>query len=121
MHVSAAVRLCQSKLAHANKISIKEHLSTHTAATGGVFLMGTEYGLTENERARLETLREMEELAAKKAGIYSRLLIDARLAQEMESLAKRHQERGKRLEILLFGEPKKQNDGGRYGVNEDEA
>ena len=83
--------------------------------------MATEYGLTEHERARLETLREMEELAAKKAGIYSRLLIDARLAQEMEALAKRHQERGKRLEILLFGQPKKQKDGGRYGVNEDET
>ena len=83
--------------------------------------MATEYGLTGSERARLETLRQMEELAAKKAGIYSRLLIDAHLAQKMEELAKRHQERGKVLEILLFGQPKKQKDGGRYEVKENET
>ena len=75
--------------------------------------MATDYGLTDGERGRLENLRQMEELAAKKAGIYSRLLIDARLAKMMEELAQRHQQRGKSLEILLFGQPQKQKSGGQ--------
>ena len=49
----------------------------------------------------------MEELAAKKAGIYSRLLIDARLAKKMEELQTRHTERKKALEELLYGKTKK--------------
>ena len=84
----------------------------HTALTG-VFFMVTDYGLTENERERLETLRQMENLAAKKAGIYSRLLIDARLAQKMEELVSHHQTREKALEILLYGQPQKQKGAGQ--------
>ena len=62
---------------------------------------------TGNEQAQIETLRQMENLAAKKAGIYSRLLIDARLAKKMEELQTRHKEREKALEELLYGKAKK--------------
>lgn len=56
-----------------------------------------------NEGAQLELLRQMEDLASKKAGVYSRLLIDAHLSKKMEELEKRHKEREKALEELLYG------------------
>ena len=62
---------------------------------------------TGNEQSQIELLLQMEELAAKKAGIYSRLLIDARLAKKMEELQARHTERKKALEELLYGKAKK--------------
>lgn len=63
--------------------------------------------ITKGERAQLENLRQMEDLASKKAGIYSRLLIDPKLAQKMEELEKRHKERENALYALLTGKPKK--------------
>ena len=70
--------------------------------------MQSSYEMTKGERAQLENLRQMEDLASKKAGIYSRLLIDARLAQKMEDLEKRHKEREKALQALLTGKPQKE-------------
>ena len=58
----------------------------------------------EREKQRLEELILMEDLAEKKAKIHSRLLTEPALAQEMESLAKRHAERKNRLKTLLTGE-----------------
>ena len=63
--------------------------------------------ITKGEREQLENLRQMEDLASKKAGIYSRLLIDAQLAQKMEQLEKRHKEREMALKALLYGKEKK--------------
>ncbi len=68
--------------------------------------MQASYELTANELEYLETLRQMEDLASKKAGVYSRLLIDAHLSKKMEELEKRHKDREKALEILLYGNPK---------------
>ena len=56
-------------------------------------------------------LAKREDLAEKKAKIYSRLLTEPALAQEMEALAKRHAERKMRLETLATGkEPKKEEE-----------
>ena len=73
--------------------------------------MQTDYEETKSETEQLENLLQMEELAAKKAGIYSRLLIDARLAQKMEGIEKGHKERAKAIENLLYVRPKKQKAG----------
>ena len=55
------------------------------------------------------SLLQMEDVAEKKAKIYSRLLTETSLAQEMEALAARHAERKKRLEKLATGkEPKEE-------------
>ena len=45
----------------------------------------------------LNVMSEMEDLAEKKAKIYSRLLTDAELAQEMEALSNRHKQRKQTL------------------------
>ena len=63
------------------------------------------------ERAETEILEElikMEDLAKKKARIYSRLLIEPALASEMENRAKRHETRRAQLEQLLCGKKEKQ-------------
>ena len=51
----------------------------------------------------LSTLVSVEDLAEKKAKIYSRLLTDATLAKDMEELALRHAKRKQALERLLNG------------------
>lgn len=48
-------------------------------------------------------LAQAEELAAKKAGIYSRLLTDTALSEDMEALALRHEQRKEMLEKLSGG------------------
>ena len=70
-----------------------------------------ERNLTDKEAEILLSLVKMEDIAEKKAKIYSRLLTEPALAQEMEALAKRHAERKMRLETLATGkEPKKEEE-----------
>lgn len=67
---------------------------------------------TARETELLQTLSSLEDLAEKKTKIYSRLLTEPSLAQEMESLSSRHKARRELLEKLAFGEcPKKKNEG----------
>lgn len=51
----------------------------------------------------LAVLAGAEELAAKKARIYSRLLTDPILAEDMEALASRHEQRKTVLDKLAGG------------------
>ena len=55
----------------------------------------------------LEGLEKREDLASKKCNIYARLLIDPDLAQAMEKLAHRHEERRSVLLDLQGKKPKK--------------
>lgn len=57
----------------------------------------------EREKDVLEKLKRLEDLAEKKTRIFSRLLMDAALAQDMEKLALSHEER-KQAVCLLLGE-----------------
>ena len=71
--------------------------------------------ITENtprETELIQTLAEIEDLAEKKTKIYSRLLTEQALAEEMELLSARHAARKTRLESLAFGKanPKKGQD-----------
>ena len=59
----------------------------------------------EGESELLSMLSEAEELSVKKARIYSRLLTDAALAEDMEALALRHERRKGALDKLA-GEKK---------------
>ena len=59
--------------------------------------------IMEEEREMLLSLFAMEDIAEKKAKIYSRLLTEPALAQEMEALSKRHAERKARLQKLATG------------------
>ena len=63
-------------------------------------------------------MKKLEDLAEKKAKIYARLLTDMHLAEEMKSLALRHEER-KELLVKLMGEKarKRQNEGGMSAMN----
>lgn len=63
--------------------------------------------MEEKEKKTLEELVLLEDLAEKKAKIYSRLLMDADKAKKMEELAARHATRKKELEELLFGKAQK--------------
>lgn len=58
-------------------------------------------------------LRRLEELAIRKAGVFGRTLTDTRLAEEMKSLAKWHEERANVL-AALDGETV-ENIGGKKG------
>ncbi len=67
---------------------------------------------TEREKKALERLMSVEDLAEKKAKIYSRLLTDAALAQDMGTLAVRHEKRKETLQGLALGKiPKKKKNG----------
>lgn len=57
----------------------------------------------------LTALLSLEDLAEKKTKSYSRLLTDAALAKDMESLAKRHAARKATIESLVSGKTEKQN------------
>ena len=59
-----------------------------------------------DETGLLHYLAKMEDLAEKKCKIYSRLLIDPRLAQDMESLAVAHAQGKKTLLTLAKKEEK---------------
>ena len=65
----------------------------------------------QRERAALKTLVGVEDIAEKKTRIFSRLLMDATLAQDMEKLAKRHEERKQTLLGLLGEKSKKKSSG----------
>lgn len=64
-------------------------------------------GGIEAENFLLLALADTERLAAKKATIYSKLLTDMRLAENMGALAIRHERRAERLEKKATGEGKK--------------
>lgn len=57
----------------------------------------------ELEGQSLETLLALEDLAEKKTRIYSRLLMDAAIAERLEELANRHKKRKEILSKLLYG------------------
>jgi hypothetical protein len=73
----------------------------------------------EREKDVLEKLKRLEDLAEKKTRIFSRLLMDAALAQDMEKLALSHEER-KQAVCLLLGEKsnKAQKEGAQKGEEE---
>lgn len=64
----------------------------------------------DRENEYLENIMELEDLGEKKTKIYSRLLMEPSLAEEMETLSVRHQKRKESIERLLYGKNKK--DGG---------
>ena len=69
------------------------------------------------EKDFLSALVKAEVLAEKKTRVYSRLLTEMSLAQEMEELSKRHAERKQRLQALLSGDVM-QKDGGMSENND---
>ena len=62
------------------------------------------------EKEIVERLIALEDLAEKKCKIYSRLLTEVSLAQEMENLASRHAERKKLIEKTIFKKGKEKNE-----------
>lgn len=65
---------------------------------------------TKREQSFVAPLSELEDLAEKKTKIYSRLLMDAALAKDMEKLSERHQKRKSSLKTLLSGEKEEDED-----------
>lgn len=63
--------------------------------------------MEENKKKCLQELFILEDLAEKKAKIYSRLLMDVNKAQGMEGLSERHAARKTEIEKLLFGDEEK--------------
>ena len=55
----------------------------------------------------VENLITLEDLLDKKCKIYSRLLTDMAIAKQMETLAKRHEQRKAQLKRILTGKEKK--------------
>lgn len=53
------------------------------------------------EEQALESLLSLEDLAEKKLKIFSRILMDASVAKDMESLSLRHEQRKEELAVLL--------------------
>ena len=62
--------------------------------------------MQEKESCVLKRLAGLEDLVEKKVKIYSRLLTDAALAEDMETLASRHAKRKTTLECLAQGKTK---------------
>ena len=58
--------------------------------------------MDENRKQGLQELLILEDLAEKKAKIYSRLLMDVDKAQEMEGLSARHAARKSQIEKILL-------------------
>ncbi len=58
----------------------------------------------DSEMQLLSMLAAAEDLSVKKAKVYSRLLTDMALAQDMEALASRHEQRRSALTRLSGGE-----------------
>ena len=86
---------------------------------GGVFMQMEQE--TKEQETFLSDLITAEEIGEKKMKIYSRLLMDAALAEDMETLAFGHEERKNIWQQLLTRKPvKKQNGGGRSALNEEE-
>lgn len=57
----------------------------------------------EAEEAVLVRLARTEAIAVKKASVYSHLLTDAALSEDMEALEKRHEQRKKEIVSLTGG------------------
>ena len=57
--------------------------------------------MEQTKQSAIQQVVDVEGLAEKKADIYARLLTNPTLAKDMESLAKRHQERKTVLQQLL--------------------
>ena len=75
----------------------------------------------ENQECLLGLI-DWEDILEKKAMIYSRLLTDPALAQEMERRSARHEKRKEDLLCLAFGEKgKKKKDEGMYELNGEKA
>ena len=74
---------------------------------------------TKCEQPIIQELIALEDLAEKKTKIFSRLLMDAALAQDLESLSARHETRKQAL-CLLLGEKsdKAQKEGSQKGEQE---
>ena len=62
--------------------------------------------MQEKESCVLKRLVGLEDLVEKKVKIYSRLLMDAALAEDMKTLASRHAKRKTTLECLAQGKTK---------------
>ncbi len=79
---------------------------------------------TNKESCFLQLLAGVEDLAEKKMKIYSRLLMDAALAGDMETLAVRHAKRKTKLESLASGKTKnaekRKNEVSRCETNDEE-
>lgn len=80
--------------------------------------------IMEQEEEILTRLGGVEDLAEKKLKIYSRLLTDAALAEDMQTLAARHAKRKTTLISLASGKSKtcekRKNEAGRYELNGEE-
>ena len=78
--------------------------------------------MQEQERCVLEHLARLEDLVEKKVKIYSRLLMDAALAEDMQTLASRHAKRKTTLECLAQGKTKQaENAKKEAGKNSEEG
>ena len=76
----------------------------------------------EEEKGLLIMLSQMEDLAEKKARVYSRLLTEVSLAKTMEELSLRHEKRKEKWVALVTGKTtKKQNGQGMSAMNEQEG
>ena len=64
------------------------------------------------EEEVLQKLAGLEDLAEKKLKVYSRLLMDAALAKEMEELSLRHAKRKQALLMLSCGKAAQKNEKG---------
>ena len=64
----------------------------------------------EREYVALKSLVAVEDLAEKKIRIFSRILMDATLAKEMETLAQRHEQRKETLLSRLGEKNKKEKE-----------
>ena len=64
--------------------------------------------MDKKEITCLKELLLLEDLADKKAKIYSRLLMDVEKAKKMEALSARHEERKKEIENVLYANVEKQ-------------
>ncbi len=68
--------------------------------------------VAKNEEEFLNLLLETEDLAEKKAGVYSRLLTEQALAEAMKELSARHAARKERLREILYGKKGEKRKGG---------
>ncbi|MBO5240191.1 MAG: hypothetical protein J6B56_02075 [Clostridia bacterium] len=80
--------------------------------------------MQDKERNAIERLAGIEDLVEKKTKIYSRLLTDAALAEDMETIANRHAKRKTTLQSLAVGKTKKaekrRNEAGEESEEEEE-
>lgn len=75
----------------------------------------------EAERSVLRTLAEAEDLIEKKAKIYSRLLTDQAIAEDMETIAIRHADRKAGLNKFLGIECEKSEKSGKCENGKDDG